>query len=69
VLSLNLHKTAYFRPKEFRELIKTWTLSHQEICLTHHHAPSILIAIDSPESQEGFFMADEVIAKHQAAEG
>jgi hypothetical protein len=62
-------KTTHFRPQSFRELIKNWTLSPREICLTHHHAPSILIAIGSPEPQEGFFMADEVMTKHQAAEG
>jgi hypothetical protein len=45
-----------------------WTLCHQEISLTHHHAPSILIAIGSLEPQEGFFMADEVMTTLEAAE-
>jgi hypothetical protein len=62
-------KTTRFRPQSFRQLIKNWTLYHREICLTHHHAPSILIAIGSLEPQEGFFTADAVITNHQAAGG
>jgi hypothetical protein len=62
-------KTTQFRPPLFPQLIKNWTLYHREICLTHHHAPSILIAIGSPEPREGFVTADEVITKREAAEG